>query len=281
MNDNDNSKLISPLSSSKNGSLNFDDSLSGNFLSPFIDNKVSRKTSDDFTAKNSLKHYKNNNNFRDIIFKSEKVRKYSATEVTKREELEIINEDEIDKKDLLKIRNRVSAKRSRAKKKEYIKLLENMLSKTKREVEHQKALSKNTSVLDSLMDTLVKTEHDYTKFSLQTDVSNTAKQDYYKVQTKLLHELFKKMMRCLLPINFKSFDNKMPNLKDVTTFESFDELFEMIIHNQMILKEHIQIIGLDSANVSFLLKQFYFMEQLKQFAVKFRELVGEVKKLAV
>jgi len=156
-----------------------------------------------------------------------------------------------------------------------------MLSKTKREVEHQKALSKNTSVLDSLMDTLVKTEHDYTKFSLQTDVSNTAKQDYYKVQTKLLHELFKKMMRCLLPINFKSFDNKMPNLKDVTTFESFDELFEMIIHNQMILKEHIQIIGLDSANVSFLLKQFYFMEQLKQFAVKFRELVGEVKKLAV
>jgi len=73
----------------------------------------------------------------------------------------------------------------------------------------------------------------------------------------------------------------MPNLKDVTTFESFDELFEMIIHNQMILKEHIQIIGLDSANVSFLLKQFYFMEQLKQFAVKFRELVGEVKKLAV
>jgi len=133
MNDNDNSKLISSLSSSsKNGSLNFDDSLSGNFLFPFIDNKISRKTSDDITAKNSLKHYKNNNNFRDMIFKSEKIRKYSAAEATKREELEIINEGEIDKKDLLKVRNRVSAKRSRAKKKEYIKMLENLLSKTKK-----------------------------------------------------------------------------------------------------------------------------------------------------
>jgi len=216
-----------------------------------------------------------------MIFKSEKVRKYSAAEATKREELEIINEGEIDKKDLLKVRNRVSAKRSRAKKKEYIKMLENLLSKTKKEVEQQKALSKNTSVLDSLMDTLVKTEHDYTKFSLQTDISNTAKQEYYKIQTKLLHELFKKMMRCLLPINFKSFDNKLLNLKDVTTFESFDDLLEMIVHNQMTLKEHIQIIGLDSVNVSFPLKQFIFMEQLKQFAVKFRELVEEVKKLAV
>jgi len=234
------------------------------------------------TAKNSLKHYKKNNNFRDMIFKSEKVRKYSAMEGTKRDELEMINEgDGTDKKDILKIRNRISAKRSRAKKKEYIKMLENLLSKTKKEVEYQKALSKNTSVLDALMDTLVKTEQDYTKFSLQTDNSNTAKQEYYKVQTKLLHELFKKMMRCLLPINFKSFDNKLLNLKDVTNFESFDELFEMIVHNQMTLKEHIQIIGLDSANVSFPLKQFMFMEQLKRFAVKFRELVGEVKKLAV
>jgi len=96
------------------------------------------------------------------------------------------------KKIYLKYETESQQKEAEQRKKNTLRCLRIYSQRQKKEVEYQKALSKNTSVLDALMDTLVKTEQDYTKFSLQTDNSNTAKQEYYKVQTKLLHELFKK-----------------------------------------------------------------------------------------
>jgi len=197
------------------------------------------------------------------------------------ERIDEFEEKPADKKELLKFRNKVSAKRSRAKKKEYINTLEKLLHKTKKEAEYQRALNKNTSVLYALMDNFSKTEKDFMKFSSFNEGSKGAKQEYYEVQTQLLQELFKKMMKCLIPLNFKSFDDKLLNLMDITAFESFEELHGKIEHNQMTLKEHINMIGLESSTVSSPLKHFIFLEQLKQFAFKFRELIGEVKKLTI
>jgi len=53
-----------------------------------------------------------------------------------------------------------------------------------------------------------------------------------------------------------------------------------IIQNQIALKEHLSVIGIDNT-VDLPIKHFVFLEQLKQFSVKFKELVGEVKKLTI
>jgi len=149
------------------------------------------------------------------------------------------------------------------------------------EIEYHQALAKNTCTMDKLMESLKHTEAEYLKFNSQKDQNKTFKQDYYKVQSQVLLELFKKMMKCLLPLNLKSFDNhQLFGLNDITNFESFDELFEKIIQNQMALKDHLQVIGLDNT-VALPIKHFVFLEQLKQFSVKFKELVGEVKKLTI
>jgi len=83
-------------------SIHLDDSISlmnTHFLNNLNEKKVSRKISDDVIAKNSLKHYKNINNFRDMIFKTEKIRKHSANDCTKHKQLEVIDEVTVEMED--------------------------------------------------------------------------------------------------------------------------------------------------------------------------------------
>jgi len=133
----------------------------------------SRKNSDDVTPKNNLRNFNINNiNFieKEMIFKSEKIRRQTATKSqVSSPSVAIENEDDLkDPKKIKLVRNRISAKRSRAKKKIYIQELEDLLKQANEELEHYKRLA-NTKLEDSLKN-LAKKELEFVKMkSIDSD----------------------------------------------------------------------------------------------------------------
>jgi len=129
---------------------------------------INRKLSDDISFGSNINNYNINNiNFvkKEMIFKTDKVRKYTSksNECTNQSQsIETENNEEntssvVGNKKIAKlIRNRISAKRSRAKKKVYIKELEGVLQKTYDELEHFKNLSKCNSLFEQSMSDMKK-----------------------------------------------------------------------------------------------------------------------------
>lgn len=58
------------------------------------------------------------------------------------------------------------------------------------------------------------------------------KADYTNMQNSLLTELFMKMVKNIIPIDYKSFTNKFIKLKEFSNNDTFDMLMEKIKDNQ-------------------------------------------------
>jgi len=126
----------------------------------------SRKISDEVTTRSTLFNYKINNiNFieKEMIFKSEKVRKYtskSSNEYTITHSNESDSVENCDDPKVSKlVRNRISAKKSRAKKKQYINELEVLLQKTYKELEYYKNIT--NIKLENAMTAMAKKETEF------------------------------------------------------------------------------------------------------------------------
>jgi len=108
------------------------------------------------------------------------------------------------------------------------------------------------------------------------------KKDYINMQNKIIIELLQKMVKSFIPLDLKFFEKKILRLKDITDFESLESFIEKIIQNQIILSEayNFHVYGAEST-ISLPLKLYYFFEQLKNFSIKFREFLFELKKLNI
>jgi len=197
----------------------------------------------------------NNINFvkKEMIFKTDKVRKYTSksNECTNQSQsIETENNEEntssvVGNKKIAKlIRNRISAKRSRAKKKVYIKELEGVLQKTYDELEHFKNLSKCNSLFEQSMSDMKKKETEFTELITQQEQNylldlkqRQIKQEYSQLQCTVLIELFKRIVKNIIPLEFKFFEKSILKLNDVINFETMDVLLERIIQNQILLEE--------------------------------------------
>jgi len=217
---------------------------------------INRKLSDDISFGSNINNYNINNiNFvkKEMIFKTDKVRKYTSksNECTNQSQsIETENNEEntssvVGNKKIAKlIRNRISAKRSRAKKKVYIKELEGVLQKTYDELEHFKNLSKCNSLFEQSMSDMKKKETEFTELITQQEQNylldlkqRQIKQEYSQLQCTVLIELFKRIVKNIIPLEFKFFEKSILKLNDVINFETMDVLLERIIQNQILLEE--------------------------------------------
>jgi len=289
----------SPFSSTNNMTDINNDSdsiVNSNFINTMHEINLTRKISDDVTSRSSRRNYKINNiNFmkKEMIFKSEKIRKNTSksndctNQYSESDNIEDLEDKYEGKKGNRLLRNRMSAKKSRAKKKMYIKKLETILHKTCEELEYLRQVNSKGNKIEKSLDNMLKKENEYMNLMSEPNTNyllelkqNALKQEHAKIQHQAIIELFQKMVRSFIPLEFKYFEKKVLKLNDITSFESLDTFLEKIIHNQIIMEEanSFQNLG-PQTTVSLPIRLFIFFEQLKQLAIRLREFLLEVKKL--
>jgi len=251
--------------------------------------EVKRKASDDTISHRFTQNFDMNNILlmkKETIFRSTKVRKQTSKSDDCTQQNSFSGETYEGKDDKLK-KNRMSAKRSRAKKKAYIEHLQKVYLHTIEELDRQKSKCVPFDGHVSF-DTLHQKEKEY--FEIQNEKHRSLVSDlkekqilneHSRMQHAIVFDLFRKMIKNLIPLELKHMVRRMIKFKDITCFESLDELMDIIIYNQIAVEEvnnsyHPTNPHTDNALP---IKYFYFLEQLKTLTIKYREFLFEVKKL--
>ena len=156
-----------------------------------------------------------------------------------------------DSKDLIKkkklLMNRISAKKSRMKKKNYIKNLEEEIIKNKTLVQEKIILEKiyNPNVINkndhmNIQLNNILTNYDYLlkkekeiEYNDNDDVFN----EYSNIQKKLLQQIINQELKLSMPIKCKLFAEKYLKLENFEEFDSYNVILNKIEKNISILKE--------------------------------------------
>jgi len=256
-----------------------------------------------------IKENNNNNNITINNFNFPKLKKHFTKKVKKIKEkekekksmqkksqiqkplFEIYNniEDIQRKKKLLM--NRISAKKSRLKKKKYINFLEEELKKNKNLIENKKKLEKyilpsqneneNNYIYNALndYDLLIQKQE---KILNGKDIDDNKINEYKNLQQKVLKEIIVKQIHLLYPIKCKIFSQKYLKLKNFSDDDSFSTIKNKIDLNIDILKELYNFNENDliycRKNESKAFQLFSFFYHLKELMNSFLFIESELNK---
>ena len=202
------------------------------------------------------------------------------------------NEKEIQKQKKL-LMNRLSAKKSRLKKKVYIKYLEDELEKMKNEIEKKRNFEKfylpgvskqeNGKTLENLSndvqryDILIKKEH---LFYEKSKNDNESINDYVNLQKKLLHDILIKIIDVSMPIKCKIFQHKFLKLQKFENEDSINVIINKINCNIDMLKELYdfdkQLIIKKNKSESIAQQLFIYYNNLKDYVISFKTIYDHI-----
>ena len=202
------------------------------------------------------------------------------------------NEKEIQKQKKL-LMNRLSAKKSRLKKKVYIKYLEDELEKMKNEIEKKRNFEKfylpgvskqeNGKTLETLSndvqryDILIKKEH---LFYEKSKNDNESINDYVNLQKKLLHDILIKIIDVSMPIKCKIFQHKFLKLQKFENEDSINIIINKINCNIDMLKELYdfdkQLIIKKNKSESIAQQLFIYYKNLKDYVISFKTIYDHI-----
>jgi len=180
------------------------------------------------------------------------------------------------------IRNRISAKKSRLKKKQYIKCLEQKIEKLEDKIELLEASSKSTksnisfeyslSFLENSSKIYIRHMNDapYNLNINQVDEKTRIQNEYQNSQRILSFGLFKALIKSLVPLEIKYFEAKCSVLKDYLKAVNVDVFIEILVENQYILNEVYNFHLTSEATISFPFHVYMFFEQIKKLAIDFK-----------
>ena len=202
------------------------------------------------------------------------------------------NEKEIQKQKKL-LMNRLSAKKSRLKKKVYIKYLEDELEKMKNEIEKKRNFEKfylpgvskqeNGKTLETLSndiqryDILIKKEH---LFYEKAKNDNESIDDYVNLQKKLLHDILIKIIDVSMLIKCKIFQHKFLKLQKFENEDSINIIINKINCNIDMLKELYdfdkQLIIKKNKSESIAQQLFIYYNNLKDYVISFKTIYDHI-----
>ena len=202
------------------------------------------------------------------------------------------NEKEIQKQKKL-LMNRLSAKKSRLKKKVYIKYLEDELEKMKNEIEKKRNFEKfylpgvskqeNGKTLENLSndvqryDILIKKE---VLFYEKAKNDNESIDDYVNLQKKLLHDILIKIIDVSMPIKCKIFQHKFLKLQKFENEDSINIIINKINCNIDMLKELYdfdkQLIIKKNKSESIAQQLFIYYNNLKDYVISFKTIYDHI-----
>ena len=221
-----------------------------------------------------------------IVNKNEKKQKKNIFETHNE------NEKEIQKQKKL-LMNRLSAKKSRLKKKVYIKYLEDELEKMKNEIEKKRNFEKfylpgvskqeNGKTLENLSndvqryDILIKKEH---LFYEKSKNDNESINDYVNLLKKLLHDILIKIIDVSMPIKCKIFQHKFLKLQKFENEDSINIIINKINCNIDMLKELYdfdkQLIIKKNKSESIAQQLFIYYNNLKDYVISFKTIYDHI-----
>jgi len=106
--------------------------------------------------------------------------------------------------------------------------------------------SSNKSNLETKLESLKTKENDYLMFFNSCNFKSTVnsieekrkmQNDYTIMQNGLISELYKGLIKNMVPLDIRYFEMKCPRLKDIYNFNSIEELLENLSGNQYMLNE--------------------------------------------
>ena len=168
------------------------------------------------------------------------------------------------------LKNRISAKKSRQKKKEHILELEKQVKLYKMEIDKYKLDYDNNLISLNFSKILTEKEKD-----IETKKKNEqSKLDYNEIQKNLLQILFSKQIQNMIPIECKIFQNKFIKLLTLNEIDSPEILLNKINENLKILNELYEFKKIIINNnykekdlIAYKLYKYY--ENLKKFVESF------------
>jgi hypothetical protein len=214
-----------------------------------------------------------------VVFKTEKIQKEKPMK-------EFLNKkrknSEDDKEDKL-YRNRISAKKSRQKKKAYINTLEAKYAVLEAELRQaKKQLNENKNTTNSKISEIENKEKEYFQLLNKNKSSNKLEENkiklvHSKMQSSLVVELFRDLIKSLVPLDIKYFETKAKML-NIYKFETIDEFLDLVMQNQYNLNESYNFQYASGATSSYPFQVYMFYEHLKKMALDFKENVFQVRK---
>jgi hypothetical protein len=133
------------------------------------------------------------------------------------------------KKQIRLLKNRVSARKCRQKKKSYINNLEAQIKGLKEEVEKHKQINKKEKNLEILIHQLESKEKELGTGNKKKQ--ENCKKEYESIQRSVLSELFKKLICNIMPIDFKLFAQKFLKLNEIEAKDNLDNIIQKLNDN--------------------------------------------------
>ena len=203
------------------------------------------------------------------------------------------NEKESQKQKKLMM-NRISAKKSRLKKKVYIKCLEDELIKIKNEIEKKNNFEKiyfegickkdNEKGIANFSSEIQKYNN---LITIENNLFNKSKNDnqdindYVNLQKNFILDIFIKQIKVLMPIKCKLFQNKFLKLQKFENDDSIEKFINKINENIEMLKELYdfeipfkQLTNKKSESMALQLYNYYY--NLKNYLVSFKKIFESI-----
>jgi small-conductance mechanosensitive channel len=185
-------------------------------------------------------------------------------------------------------RNKLSARKSRQKKKAYVNSLESRYIKLEAELKQMKKLAlDNKNSVNCKISEIENMEREYFQLltqgrglparPIQTE-ENKIKYFHNKMQSGLVVELYKDLIKTLVPLDIKYFELKCTNLQDIYKFDTIDEFYDILVQNQYVLDQSYNFQFATEATASFPFQVYMFYEHLKKMTSDFKEHVFQVRK---
>jgi hypothetical protein len=226
----------------------------------------------------------------EILFKIEKNEtKQKEMQLLKQKTSRKSSDDDGEDREGKLSRNRISAKKSRQKKKAYINSLETKYMKMEAELKSmKKLLSENKNSITSKVNEIEHKEKEYFTLLAQGQTGKNSKQMqveenkikffHNKMQSSLVVELYRDMIKSLVPLDIKFFEKKCNSLSDIYKFDTIDEFLDLLVQNQYVLNESYNFQFASEATNSFPFQVYMFYEHLKKMTLDFKENVFQVRK---
>ena len=144
--------------------------------------------------------------------------------------------DEKKEKELKLLKNRLSARKCRQKKKNYIKQLEEQVKSYKDQIEHFKSEINKEKSIENYMNILDEKEKEIEQSSNKKK-ADISKNEFVTTQKILLNYLFLYQIKVMMPIECKLFQNKFIKLAQFEDGDSVEAIILKINNNIKMLNE--------------------------------------------
>ena len=156
---------------------------------------------------------------------------------TEREDINPKGEQKDIRKTIKLLKNRISARKCRQKKREYYDHLQSKVANLEIELENYKILNQQKNSVNCLIEKVIRFITQLESLEKEIAITDKSKAlnkkiEYKTKQNKILFELYCNIVKVIMPIEYKVFATKFIKFNEISSSETTNQIIEKIIQNQ-------------------------------------------------